>query len=360
MNIKRLASRILLIVLLAVCYVIYLQWQMRPGLREIIRLYDAQENLRVRRFYRYGDYGRFSLHYEPNGQLTNGVCSDFLLRSEMILEGMCQEGKWEGQVLGYDRNRELAMEGTYRDGLKHGEFRYYRKGQVNRLQHFRDGRLDGYQEDYFQDGQVHCSGTYRKHRREGEYRCYFPDGKLKLEDHFRRGLRHGIHRRWDPHGRLIWDMPFKDGWETRDIDTYRVRSVMSGDMILLDNDQRVRLKGIREISQVTEDNKSKPREVLKELLRRGNRYADVRLELSPQSTAGDVWEAYVFIDTGHTLDRLKKKENFRAPEDEYYDFFPVRFSHFINASLLKKGVAKVHGINAEDRYYEILKSQERP
>ncbi len=358
MNVKRLVIRIVLVILIAGSYAAYLKWKTRPGMREVMRVYDDQRNLRARRFLRYGNHGQFALHYTPEGELVNGPCSGFLYQANIALEGTCRDGRWEGPVRGYDPHGRLAMEGTYTDGMKHGTFKFYRDGRLNRVQVFEMGRLSGRQEDYYPDGQVHCTGIYRRHRRDGEYRCYYPDGKPKLEDHFRDGRRHGLHRRWDADGRLVWEMPFENGRETRHHKSYRVRSVINGDTILLDNDRKVRLRGIREIPDTTPDGKSQPREVLKELLRRGSRYAEVRLEFARPPQAQEEWEAYVFIDTGETLDSLKKRENFRAPADEYYDFFPVRFSHFINASLILKGVARTEELPPEDRYSALLRKLE--
>ena len=358
MNVKRLAVYALLVAVVSGGYALYLQSQIRPGMREMTRVYDGQKKIRVRRFLRYGNHGQFSLHYNPDGSLVNGPCADFLLNSEIAVHGECREGKWEGPVRGLGPGDELVLEGSYQDGMKEGEFRYYREGKLNRVQQFSAGRLSGRQEDYYANGQVHCSGTYLDHRREGMYRCFYPDGTPKLEEHFRGGLRNGLHRRWDRSGQLVWEMPFANGRETLHNDTIRVRSVISGDTILLENDQRVRLTGIEEIPGQTPDGKSRPREILKEVLRQGSRFAQVRLEWTDSSPEEGDPQAYVFIDTGRTLDDLKSKSRFDAPADEYYDFFPVRFSHFINATLIRKGAARMHGLTPEDRYYAILHSSE--
>lgn len=359
MNLKRLTIRITIVVVISAGYALFLQWQMRPRMREVARLYDEDRNLLVRRFLRYGSHGEYSLHYDASGELVNGDCVDFLFRADIALKGNCREGKFEGLVRGYDHLDRVALEGTYRDGLKQGEFKTYRDGRLNRIQNFEQGQLSGRQEDYYPNGQVHCTAAYDRHRRAGEYRCFYPDGTPKLEDYFRNGRRHGIHRRWDPDGKLVWEMPFENGRELLHSEVYRVRSVISGDTILLDNDRRVRLRGIREIPGRTADNKSRPREVLKSILRQGGRYADVRLEFAEPPGADEEWEAYVFMDTSYTLDQLKKIENFRAPDDGYYDFYPVRLSQFINATLLKKGVARVDELSEDERYYELFRSLER-
>ncbi|MCA9403917.1 MAG: toxin-antitoxin system YwqK family antitoxin [Candidatus Omnitrophica bacterium] len=359
MNVKRLVLRIAIVIVITGSYAFYLQWQMRPRMREVVRLYDKDRKLLVRRFMRYGNHGEFSLHYAPTGELVTGDCADFLIRADIALQGTCEEGKFEGPIRGYDHLNRIALEGTYRDGLKHGEFRSYRDGRLNRIQNFDMGQLSGRQEDYYANGNINCTATYEHHHRSGVYNCYYPDGTPRLEDYFSNGRRNGLHRRWDPDGSLVWEMPFENGREVLHSEIYRVRSVISGDTILLDNDRRVRLLGIREIPGTTADNKSKPREVLKEVLRQGSRFADVRLEfLEPPVGEGD-WEAYVFVDTGYTLDQLKKLENFEAPDDGHYDFYPVRLSQFINATLLKKGVVRIADMSADDRYYSLFRSLER-
>lgn len=357
MNIKRLLSRILIVVIISAAYVAYLKWQTRPGMREMMRIYDSQQRILVRRFFRYGNHGRMSLHYDSNGELINGECGDFLYQVRLALKGQCRDGKWEGVVLGYDENEQLAMEGAFLDGMKHGVFKYYSHGRLNRVQLFEHGQLSGRQQDYYSNGNIRCTGVYRRHMRINEYRCYYPDGSLELEEHFRNGLRHGMHRRWDRHGQLIWEMPFVDGWEALHTDTYRVRSVIGVDTILLDNDRRVKLKGIREKAGLNREQRSQAREILKDLLREGSRFAEVRLEFSETPVEGTDWEAYVFIDTGRTLDQIKSKDNYQVPPGHYYDFFPVRFSHFINATLVNKGVVEVSDNSEDDRYYAVFKNQ---
>lgn len=356
MNIKRLASRVALVVVIGAGYVFYVNRQLTPPMREVMRVYDEEKNLRVRRLLRYGNHGQLSLHYEPSGGLVNGPCTDFLTDAGIMLRGECRDGKWEGRVRGFGPGNELMLEGTYRDGMKDGVFHSYRNGRLNKVQHFSAGRLSGRQEDYYANGRVHCSGTYLEHRREGEYRCFYPDGTLRLEEHFRGGARHGLHRQWNDAGELTWEVPFTDGREAWAHETHRVRSVVSGDTIVLENDQRVRLKGIDEIPGTNPDGRSRPREILKELLRDGSRYAEVRLQWTQAPAGGNDRQAYVFVDTGHTLDDLKKKERYPVPPGEYYDFFPVRFSHFINASLIMKGAARAAGPDTPDRYGVILKS----
>lgn len=354
MNVKRLLTRAVLVIVIACGYAFYLKSQIKPPIKEVMRIYDADKNLRVRRFLRYGNHGQFSLHYEPSGQLVNGDCEDYLLRSDLKLHGQCREGRWEGIVRGYDANDRVVFEGNYTDGMKHGVFKTYRNGKLNRIQQFRYGRLHGHQEDYYSNGQVNCTGNYQHHRRDGFYKCFYASGQPMLEDTFRQGLRHGMHRQWDSKGNILWEMPFKNGNETLHSEKYRVRSVISGDTILLDNDKRVKLKGIEEIPSRTGDNKSRPREVLKGLLKEGSRYHEVRLEFEDSMASDQDWEAYVFIDTGLNLDQLRKRSNYDAPSDEYYDFYPVRFSHFLNATLLKKGTARVDSLSQEDRYYSLF------
>ena len=97
-----------------------------------------------------------------------------------------------------------------------------------------------------------------------------------------------------------------------------------------------------------------PRQILKDILKKGSRYVDVRLQFDGKPSQADEWEAYVFVDTGYTRDTFPYIEKWPTDKDLYVDYFPIRLSYFINASMIKKKAAIA--VSDQGQYSDLLEN----
>jgi len=358
MNVKRLMIRILFIVSMALMFI---KAQTVSPIRELVslRVYDQEGRIRIKRFLKYGDHGEMDVHFDELGKTITGACFDYHPLYKIRLSGMCRNGLFNGQVLGYaDNNGRPALIGYFKEGLREGEFRIYHTGRLVTTMDFKKGKIHGRIRNYFENGNLRYEKKFKNNLREGLSKYYYDNGRISEMGEFKKGKREGTFWHWDETGTLEWEMVFKDGWEAEHNEQYEVKSVISGDTILLANDKRVHLKGIEEVkSELT--TAETPRKILKEILNEGGRFKKVRLEFTqPPSAAGD-WQAYVFVDTGHTRSSLKDLTQWQGPPEYYLGYFPLRVSHFINATLVKKGAARATGDDTHPKYSELLKSLEQ-
>ena len=82
------------------------------------------------------------------------------------------------------------FEGTYKDGIKHGPFRWY----------------------YELDGQLKSEGTYMNGKLVGPFKTYHENGQLQSEGTFKDdGINHGLTRTYYENGQLQYEVMYKDG-----------------------------------------------------------------------------------------------------------------------------------------------------
>lgn len=357
MNVKRLVIRILFV---AVLFFMVIKTQSLPPIRELphLRVYDQQGHIRIKRFLKYGDHGEMDVHFDELGNPVTGACFDYHPAYKIRQVGMCRNGLFHGQVLGYaDRGGRPAVIGYFKDGLREGEFRTYQSGQLVSTLDFKKGKMDGTLRGYYANGNLRYEKKFRDNLRDGLSKHYYENGKLKDLGYFKKGKQDGRFWYWNDTGGLEWEMAFKDGWEAEHSEQFDVKSVISGDTILLSNNKRVHLKGIEEVK--TEESPSEsPRQILKDILQEDGRFRKVRLEFTRPPVEAGEWEAYVFVDTGHTRYTLRDLNQWQGPKDYYLGYFPVRVSHFVNATLVRKGAARATGDADRPKYTELLKSLE--
>lgn len=358
MNIKRLVIRVFFIVSMVLMFI---KAQTVSPVRELanLRVFDEQGRVRIKRFLKYGDHGEMDIHFDEHGRPVTGACFDYHPVYKLRLSGMCRNGLFNGQVLGYaDNNGRPALIGYFKDGLREGEFRIYHTGRLVSTMDFKKGKIDGKLRNYFENGNLRYEKKFKNNLREGLSKYYHENGGVRELGEFKKGKREGMFWHWDDKGTLEWEMLFKDDWEAEHNAQFAVKSVISGDTILLSNDKRVHLKGIEEVKS-GENPAASPRQVLKEILNDGGYFKNVRLEFAQPPTASGDWQAYVFVDTGHTRSTLRDLKQWNGPQDYYLGYYPIRVSHFINATLVKKGAARATGDDAHPKYSELLKSLEQ-
>lgn len=104
--------------------------------------------------------------------------------AKMIVENYNDEGKLEGERFVYFKNGSLAESANYKNGLLHGESKWYSENNiVLRHTHYEEDHLEGKTINYDANGNVTSEGNYVKSQKKGIWK-YYKDGKLTKEvDH---------------------------------------------------------------------------------------------------------------------------------------------------------------------------------
>jgi antitoxin component YwqK of YwqJK toxin-antitoxin module len=82
-------------------------------------------------------------------------------------------------------NKNLQMEGTYRNKKRDGKWIYrYENGSIWSEGFFKDGKSNGKRTTYFENGKVRYEGFYRDDQRMGIWRFYDETGRVVKEVDF--------------------------------------------------------------------------------------------------------------------------------------------------------------------------------
>lgn len=136
-----------------------------------------------------------------------------------------QEGKKHGNWKEFYSNEELKLEGTYRNGLKNGYFKYYdEKGNLTSIEKYVDDILQRdppelaqleVRIDYYPDGKIKTVGSYKDSLAEGIRREYNQDGSISMAYQMHLGIiigkgiideagrRQGLWQDFYPEGNLL-------------------------------------------------------------------------------------------------------------------------------------------------------------
>jgi antitoxin component YwqK of YwqJK toxin-antitoxin module len=120
-----------------------------------------------------------------------------VLVKQMKINRRDQEGRKQGYWMWFHDNKEIQMEGTYKNDLRHGYFKYY--DEMGNLI-----KTEKYIEDILQDDAVETANLRVR-------RSTYPDGSLKTLGGFRNGNPHGVHREYDEEGNVSKSREYKDG-----------------------------------------------------------------------------------------------------------------------------------------------------
>lgn len=166
-------------------------------------------------------------HFTPEGTVDAVLTySSGVLTREQKINRTNRLGMKQGLWMEFDRNMNIRVEGTYRDDLKHGYWKFYQpNGNLIRIEHwingvlqedddnttkmeivrtvhpttgaiatlggYQDGEKEGVHQQFDEDGNPIGAQLYRddillaegrydeEGRRQGEWKYYYPDGALK-------------------------------------------------------------------------------------------------------------------------------------------------------------------------------------
>ena len=95
-------------------------------------------------------------------------------------------GKGEGRILlretTYYENKQMQMDGTYRDNKREGKWTYwYENGKVWSEGTFINGKSDGKRVTYFENGNIRYEGNYKNDMRVGRWRFFDETGRMLRE-----------------------------------------------------------------------------------------------------------------------------------------------------------------------------------
>lgn len=82
----------------------------------------------------------------------------------------------------YYSNKQMQMEGTYKDSKRDGKWTYWHEnGKVWSEGFFKNGKSDGKRVTYFESGKIRYEGFYKEEMRMGKWRFYDENGRLLQE-----------------------------------------------------------------------------------------------------------------------------------------------------------------------------------
>ena len=79
-------------------------------------------------------------------------------------------------------NKQLRMEGYFKDGEKNGKWiYYYEDGTLWSKGYFKNGKIDGYNETYYPNGKLNNKGSFTEGIRVGKWIFYDENGTFEKE-----------------------------------------------------------------------------------------------------------------------------------------------------------------------------------
>jgi antitoxin component YwqK of YwqJK toxin-antitoxin module/Tfp pilus assembly protein PilF len=158
--------------------------------------------------------------YDVDGVLYNEITYDhdrvrktvFFDKQGKPLQQTAVAGNGDVPVRGLHPDGTPSFNGTYRQGLHHGEWTYlYRHGTPVERRRYRDDELDGVLETFHPNGQVRTRTTYAAGEKHGRFEQFAADGVLREEGWYVHGERHGQWRNYYADGSLSEEYGFNQG-----------------------------------------------------------------------------------------------------------------------------------------------------
>jgi len=156
---------------------------------DIRREFDERGRVRSMGSYRDGKkHGTFRYYDEDGKEEGAGIFEFEVLMGEGALDSIGQrQGPWKL----YHPEGELRAEGEYKNGLREGPWSFY-----------------------FRNGKIEQKGSYREDLPSGDWRWYYADGSSHREETYRRGKEDGLATEYDSEGNVINVGEFIDGLKT--------------------------------------------------------------------------------------------------------------------------------------------------
>jgi len=161
-------------------------------------LYYSNGRVKNRTFFKNGLENGISKTFNPEGLVVRIVeyKSGFVVSRDDI-NATDMKGDRQGRWVTFWDNDNIHIDGTYRDGRKHGYFKTYnRKGELESVEKFDNGELMVNAQEV---AEVNIKTDY------------YPDGKVKVVAGYRNGKPEGIRREYDRNGNVVASSVFKNG-----------------------------------------------------------------------------------------------------------------------------------------------------
>lgn len=219
-------------------------------------------------------YDSYGTIYKTENYQNGKLHGEFLMyhnrynadeKLRLCQEGICIDGKKEGEWKTYDRNGNITALEMYANGKRHGENKAYDKGilknvvpykegrehgtatwfytteeyrgNVQDIIHFVNGKEEGESKSFWENGQLEKIEYYQNGRKEGAYKKFYRNGQLRETGTYHRGKKIGEWKFFYENGRLEEIGMYKDGkhgkWKyfNMDGDLYRVEVYENGKLI---------------------------------------------------------------------------------------------------------------------------------
>ncbi len=128
-------------------------------------------------------------------------------------------GKIDGVKKSYFPNGDVMATASYVSGNLDGEsILYSREGKVERKSLFKAGKRDGPSIDYWPSGQVKRNTPFKAGLIEGAAQEFYDSGQLKRELPHKNNLQHGVEKQYGADGKIEKTKYWIDGNETSEAD----------------------------------------------------------------------------------------------------------------------------------------------
>lgn len=112
----------------------------------------------------------------------------------------------------YFANGKVSREFTMDRGYFEGEYKeYYENGQLNNINYYKGGDLNGVTTNYYPSGATKYTISYVDDEIDGAYTKYYENGKISEITIYVNGTKHGISKRFNEAGKLIETVNYYDG-----------------------------------------------------------------------------------------------------------------------------------------------------
>ncbi len=136
--------------------------------------------------------------YYPDGKLMS-LCE---YTKEGLLDGTCKT---------YDIEGTLFSENTYKDNIQTGRKTLYQNGTLQRMDTYRDGKMNGPSKQYYESGKLKSETTYKDGKLVGPAKGYHESGMLKSELTYKDGKAIGPFKQYYENGKLKFETTYWDG-----------------------------------------------------------------------------------------------------------------------------------------------------
>lgn len=112
----------------------------------------------------------------------------------------------------YDEGLLMARE-NYRTGDKHGvSVIYFPNGEISQKLTYRNDLRHGEWKQFYMGGTLKLEGHYENGSREGDFAMYTPEGRTEVEGYYEDNLMHGEWKFFDREGELLYTLVYNKGY----------------------------------------------------------------------------------------------------------------------------------------------------